>query len=95
MNAHSEKPLGVVITYFDSSRNVLRLLVADDSMEYDLCATSRLIQNVGHQFIIHSGNHKLIFKDGKAEVVQNGLWQGAIVYIENSAVMIPPALYSV
>lgn len=84
VNAHSEKPLGVVITYFDTSRNVLRLLVADDGMEYDLYATSRLIQNVGLQFIILSGNHKLFFKDGRTEIVENGLWQGTIVYMEIS-----------
>lgn len=31
---------------------------------------------------IHSGNHKLIYKDGKTEVIENGLWQGTIVYME-------------
>lgn len=50
-------------------------------MEY---VTSRLMQNVGIQFIIHSGNHKLIYKDGRTEVVENGLWLGTIVYMETS-----------
>lgn len=43
-----------------------------------------VLQNVGLQFIIHSGNHKLIYKDGKTEVIENALWQGTIVYMEIS-----------
>ena len=51
-------------------------------MGFGLYATSRLIKNIGLQFILHSGNHKLIYKDGNTEIVENGLWQGTIVYME-------------
>lgn len=51
-------------------------------MGFGLYATSRLMKDIGVQFIIRSGHHKLISKDGKTEVVENGLWQGTIVYME-------------
>lgn len=51
-------------------------------MGFGLYATSRLMRNVGLQFIIHSGHHKLISKDGVTEILENGLWQGTIVYME-------------
>lgn len=33
---------------------------------------------------IHSGSHKLVFKEGTTEVIENGFWQGTIVYMEIS-----------
>lgn len=53
-------------------------------MGFGLYATSRLMKDVGLQFIIHSGNHKLISKGGETIVVENGFWQGTIVYMEIS-----------
>lgn len=53
-------------------------------MGFGLYATSRLMKDVGLQFIIHSGSHKLISKDGETKVVENGFWQGTIVYMEIS-----------
>lgn len=51
-------------------------------MGFDLYATARLMKNIGLQFILHSGHQKLIYKNGKTEVTENGLWQGTIVYLE-------------
>ena len=51
-------------------------------MGFGLYATSRLMENIGIRFIIHSGSHKLIYENGKAEVRENGYWQGTIVYME-------------
>lgn len=51
-------------------------------MGFGLYATSRLIKNVGLEFILHSGNHKLIHKGDVTEVVENGFWQGTIIYME-------------
>lgn len=119
VHIHSGKPLGTTITHFDASKDVLRVLVADDGMGirkslaenekfknisecdavrmciedsvtdgkgmgFGLYATSRLMRNVGLQFIIHSGCHKLVFKEGTTEVIENGFWQGTIVYMEIS-----------
>lgn len=53
-------------------------------MGFGLYATSRLMNDAGLQFIIHSGNHKLISKDGETRVKENGFWQGTIVYMELS-----------
>lgn len=117
VHIHSGKPLGTAITHFDASKDVLRILVADDGMGirqslaenekfrditeadairmciedsvtdgkgmgFGLYATSRLMKNVGLQFILHSGNHKLIHKGDSTEVIENGMWQGTIVYME-------------
>ena len=67
----------------------LRLCLEDSvtdgkGMGFGLYATSRLMKEVGLEFIIHSGHHKLIDKDGDISIVQNGLWQGTIVYMEIS-----------
>ncbi|MCQ2307198.1 MAG: STAS-like domain-containing protein [Bacteroidales bacterium] len=51
-------------------------------MGFGLYATSRLMKDIGLQFIIHSGNHKLISENGHAKVVENGFWQGAVIYLE-------------
>lgn len=119
VHIHSGKPLGTAITHFDSQKNILRVLVADDGMGirnslaensryhsigesealamciqdsvtdgkgmgFGLYATSRLMNNVGITFVIHSGKHKLILKDDHTEVIENGLWSGTIVYMEIS-----------
>lgn len=119
VHIHSGRPIGTAMTHFDSSKDVLRVLIADDGfgireslaenekfrnidegealqlclqdsvtdgkgMGFGLYATSRLMKDVGLQFIIHSGNHKLISKDGETRVVENGFWQGTIVYMEIS-----------
>lgn len=117
VHIHSGKPLGTAITHFDASKEVLRILVADDGMGirqslaenekfrditeadairkciedsvtdgkgmgFGLYATSRLMKDVGLQFILHSGNHKLIHKANNTDVIENGYWQGTIVYME-------------
>ena len=51
-------------------------------MGFGLYATSRLMKYIGINFIVHSGNHKLISKDGNTEIIENGFWQGTIVYME-------------
>ena len=33
-------------------------------------------------FILHSGSHKLIIKDGSSTVIENGFWQGTLIYME-------------
>ncbi len=117
VHIHSGKPLGTAITHFDSSKDVLRILVADDGMGicqslaenekfrditesdairmciedsvtdgkgmgFGLYATARLMKDVGLQFVIHSGNHKLIHEGDSTAVIENGYWQGTIVYME-------------
>ena len=51
-------------------------------MGFGLYTTSRLIDSIGKEFILHSGNHKLIIKDGNTTVVENGFWQGTLIYME-------------
>ena len=117
VHIHSGKPLGTALTSYDTKKNVLKVLVADDGqgicsslrknpeysdiseaealsscildsvtdgkgMGFGLFATQRLIKDAGIRFIIHSGNHKLIMENGKTTVVENGPWQGTIVYME-------------
>lgn len=78
----------------DRFRNVteeeaLRLCLEDSvtdgkGMGFGLYATSRLMKDVGLQFVILSGHHKLTNKEGEVEIVENGFWQGTIVYMEIS-----------
>ncbi len=70
-----------------SEADAIRVCIEDavtdgKGMGFGLYATSRLMRNIGLRFIIHSGKHKLIYQDGKTEVIENGYWQGAIVYME-------------
>ena len=48
---------------------------------FGLYTTSRLVDSIGKEFILHSGNHKLIRKDGVESVVENGFWQGTLIYM--------------
>ena len=43
-----------------------------------------MMKDIGLKFILHSGTHKLVFKDGTTEILDNGLWLGTIVYMEIS-----------
>jgi anti-sigma regulatory factor (Ser/Thr protein kinase) len=74
--------------YKDVSETDALLLCLEDQvtdgkgMGFGLYTTSRLITKVGRKFILHSGNHKLIVKNGKRQVVENGFWQGTLIYME-------------
>ena len=49
---------------------------------FGLYTTSRLVESIGKEFILHSGSHKLIIKDGLTSVIENGFWQGTLIYME-------------
>lgn len=51
-------------------------------MGFGLYATSRMMQDIGKKFILHSGHSKLLVQNGQTEVVINGLWEGTIVFME-------------
>ena len=51
-------------------------------MGFGLYTTSRLIDDIGKEFILHSGHHKLIIKDGQTKIIENGYWQGTLIYME-------------
>ncbi len=64
----------------------LRLCLEDQvtdgkGLGFGLYTTSRLVDSIGNEFILHSGKHKLIRKDGLESVVENGFWQGTFVYM--------------
>jgi hypothetical protein len=48
---------------------------------FGLYTTSRLVDSIGKEFILHSGKHKLIRKDGQESVVENGFWQGTLIFM--------------
>lgn len=65
----------------------LRICIEDaitdgKGMGFGLYTTSRLVDSIGKEFILHSGSHKLIIKDGQTTVVENGFWQGTLIYME-------------
>lgn len=70
-----------------SEADALRLCLCDSitdgkGMGFGLYATSRLVDKVGLKFILHSGHHKLICEKGATTIVDNGRWQGTILYME-------------
>lgn len=70
-----------------SEEDALRMCIQDTvtdgkGMGFGLYATSRLMKNIGINFIIHSGIHKLIYKNGQTEIIDNGHWQGTIIFME-------------
>jgi len=51
-------------------------------MGFGLYTTSKLIDNIGKRFILHSGSHKLIRENGATSIIENGFWQGTLIYME-------------
>ena len=51
-------------------------------MGFGLYTTAKLIEKIGKVFILHSGGHKLIIKDGETSCLENGYWQGTLIYME-------------
>jgi anti-sigma regulatory factor (Ser/Thr protein kinase) len=51
-------------------------------MGFGLFTLSRLINHIGKDFILHSGSHKLIVKEGKTSIIENGFWQGTLIYLK-------------
>ena len=70
-----------------SEAEALRLCLQDSitdgkGMGFGLYTTSRLVDRIGKEFILHSGCHKLIIEDGTTTVIENGFWQGTLIYME-------------
>ncbi len=73
------------ITEADALRLCLQDAITDGKgMGFGLYTTARLVNDIGKRFILHSGSHKLIIKDGKTDVWENGFWQGTLIYMEIS-----------
>ena len=53
-------------------------------MGFGLYTTSRLVDSIGREFILHSGSHKLLIMNGQTSVIENGFWQGTLIYMEIS-----------
>ena len=71
------------ITEAEALRLCLEDTITDGKgMGFGLYATSRLVDRIGKEFILHSGTHKLITKDGSTTVIENGFWQGTLIYME-------------
>ena len=71
------------ITEPEALRMCLEDAITDGKgMGFGLYTTSRLVNSIGKEFILHSGSHKLIIKDGKTSVIENGFWQGTLIYME-------------
>ena len=66
--------------YFKGTQNVS--IDVFDAQNLNVVTTSRLVDRIGKEFILHSGTHKLITKDGSTTVIENGFWQGTLIYME-------------
>lgn len=71
------------ITEAEALRLCLEDTITDGKgMGFGLYTISRLVDSIGKEFILHSGRHKLIIKDGETSVIENGFWQGTLIYME-------------
>lgn len=71
------------ISEADALKACLEDAVTDGKgMGFGLYAMQRFMHRAGTEFILHSGSHKLILKDGNSVVVENGFWQGTILSME-------------
>ena len=71
------------ITEAEALRICLEDTITDGKgMGFGLYTTSRLVNSIGKEFILHSGSHKLIIKNGTTSVIENGFWQGTLIYME-------------
>lgn len=69
-----------------SEAEALRLCLQDSvsdgkGMGFGLYTTAKLVERIGKEFVLHSGTHKLIIKDGKNTFLENGFWQGTLIYM--------------
>lgn len=70
------------ITEAEALRMCLKDKITDGKgLGFGLYTTSRLVDRIGKEFILHSGKHKLIRKDGQESVLENGFWQGTLIYM--------------
>lgn len=75
------------VRYADiSEEEALRVCLEDavtdgKGMGFGLYAMQRFMHRVGTEFVLHSGSHKLIVKDGESFVVENGFWQGTVLFL--------------
>ena len=70
------------ITEAEALRMCLEDKITDGKgLGFGLYTTSRLIDQIGKEFILHSGTHKLVRKDENESVIENGLWQGTLIYM--------------
>ena len=70
-----------------SEAEALRLCLQDTvtdgkGMGFGLYTMAQLIDKIGKKMILHSGSHKLIIKDGETTCMENGFWQGTLIYME-------------
>ena len=71
------------ITEAEALRLCLEDKITDGKgLGFGLYTTSRLVDRIGKEFILHSGTHKLVRKDGAESVMENGFWQGTLIYME-------------
>ena len=69
-----------------SEGDALRLCLEDKitdgkGMGFGLYTTSRLVDSIGKKFVLHSGKHKLVREDGVESVMENGFWQGTVIFM--------------
>ena len=71
------------ITEAEALKLCLKDCITDGKgMGFGLYTTSRLVDSIGKEFVLHSGRHKLIIKDNVTTVAENGFWQGTLIFME-------------
>lgn len=67
--------------------NALRMCIQDaitdgKGMGFGLYSTSLLVRDAGLQFVVRSGNHRLLVQNGVESIAESDFWQGTVVYLQ-------------
>ena len=65
----------------------LRMCIQDaitdgKGMGFGLYSTSLLVRDAGLQFVVRSGNHRLLVQNGVESIAESDFWQGTVVYLQ-------------
>lgn len=71
------------VTEPDALRMCIQDAITDGKgMGFGLYSTSLLVRDAGLQFIVRSGNHRLLVQNGVESIAESDFWQGTVVYLQ-------------
>lgn len=71
------------VTEPDALRMCIQDAITDGKgMGFGLYSTSLLVRDAGLQFVVRSGNHRLLVQNGVESIAESDFWQGTVVYLQ-------------
>lgn len=71
------------VTEPDALRMCIQDAITDGKgMGFGLYSTLLLVRDAGLQFVVRSGNHRLLVQNGVESIAESDFWQGTVVYLQ-------------